>query len=393
VKILLVNDYATAAYGSENLTLRLRDLLRQRGHDARLFASCARAVDEQEVLADYQCFGTRSRFNRLLQVVNPWAFWEFRRVLREFRPAVVHVKIFLLQISPLILPLLRNVPSLYDATVLRSICPTGIKMLPDGGVCHVPAGTVCYHNRCFLLRSLLPAMLGMWFWKKWRNAFDLIITNSHAMRFRLNSEGVEVKHVIWHGIPTRPQRPPLSSPPTVAFAGRLALEKGADVLVKAFARTSQEITDARLILAGDGLERKRLKNLIADLGLSSRVSMTGHILQPEVERLFDAAWVQAVPSRCVESFGMVAAEAMMRGTAVVASASGGLVEIVGEDGQRGLLVPPGDDKALAGALLSLLRNRQLAEKMGRAGREFALVRFNEETYVDETLRLYEKICL
>jgi glycosyltransferase involved in cell wall biosynthesis len=89
---------------------------------------------------------------------------------------------------------------------------------------------------------------------------------------------------------------------------------------------------------------------------------------------------------------MVAAEAMMRGTAVVASASGGLVEIVGEDGQRGLLVPPSDDEALADALFSLLRNRQLAEKMGRAGREFALVHFNEETYVDETLRLYEKIC-
>jgi len=98
-----------------------------------------------------------------------------------------------------------------------------------------------------------------------------------------------------------------------------------------------------------------------------------------------------VPSRCVESFGMVAAEAMMRGTAVVASASGGLVAIVGENGERGLLVPPGDQESLADALFSLLSNPQLAEKIGQAGREFALLHFNEDAYVDETLRLYEEI--
>lgn len=393
MRILLINDYATAAYGSENLTLRLRDLLRQRGHDARLFATSARTVDEQEVLADYQCFGTRSRFNRLLQVANPWAFWVLRRVLKEFQPDVVHVKIFLLQLSPLILPLLRNVPSLYDVTILRSICPTGVKMLPDGALCQVPVGRMCYHNRCVLFRSLLPFMLGMWLWKRWSKAFDLIVTNTVVTKSLLNSEGVKAQHVVWHGIPTRPERPPLSSPPTVAFAGRLAFEKGADVLIKAFWRVSTRIPDARLILAGEGLERKHLEDLIADHGLSSRVHMAGHILQPEVERLLDAAWVQAVPSRCFESFGMVAAEAMMRGTAVVASTSGGLVEIVGQDGQRGLLVPPGDEEALADGLFSILRNRQLAEKMGRAGREFALVHFNEESYVDETLRLYDKVCL
>jgi glycosyltransferase involved in cell wall biosynthesis len=62
---------------------------------------------------------------------------------------------------------------------------------------------------------------------------------------------------------------------------------------------------------------------------------------------------------------------MMRGTAVVASASGGLLEIV-RDGESGVLVPPCDPEALAKALLLLLQDRQLAERMGRAGREVAL---------------------
>jgi glycosyltransferase involved in cell wall biosynthesis len=392
MKVLLINDYATPAYGSENETLELRDLLRQRGHDARLFASSARVVDGQEVLADYQCFGTFSHFNKPLQTANPLAFWKLRLVLKEFQPDVVDVRIFRLQLSPLILPLLRNVPSLYHVIMLEPICPIGIKMLPDGTFCRVSAGTACYHNRCFLFRTLILRMLSSWLWKRWRRAFNLITTNSHAMRRLLIAEGIEVAEVVWNAVPNRLPRPPLSSPPTVAFAGRMVFEKGVYVLVKAFAKVVTKIPSARLILAGDGLERHLVERLVANLGLSSSVSMPGHIPRLEMERFFDSAWVQAVPSLCYESFGRVAAEAMMRGTAVVASASGGLTEIVGDDGRMGLLVPPGDERVLAEALLQLLQNRDFAEQMGKAGREFATVHFDQETYIRKILQLYETIC-
>jgi glycosyltransferase involved in cell wall biosynthesis len=235
-------------------------------------------------------------------------------------------------------------------------------------------------------------MLKLKLWNRWRNVFNIITTMSHALRSILINEGIEVSDVVWNAVHTRQPRPPLSSPPTVVFAGRLVREKGVDVLLRAFASVSQEIEDARLILAGDGCQAKYLEGLIGDLGISNRVTMTGYIPRSVLEGLFDAAWVQAVPSRCSEAFGLVAAEAMMRGTAVIASDAGGLVEIVGEDGQRGLLVPPGDEEALADALFSLLRNRQLAEKMGRAGREFALVHFNQESYIDNIIQLYDRIC-
>jgi len=81
----------------------------------------------------------------------------------------------------------------------------------------------------------------------------------------------------------------------------------------------------------------------------------------------------------------------MRGTAVVASNSGGLTEII-RDGETGLLIPSGDADALAEALLLLLRDRELAEQMGRAGREVALVHFSEATYVDRFVRLYQTLC-
>jgi glycosyltransferase involved in cell wall biosynthesis len=162
------------------------------------------------------------------------------------------------------------------------------------------------------------------------------------------------------------------------------------VLVRAFAKVVEKLPDTRLLLAGEGPERKHVKNLIANLNLSQSVSMLGHLPRPELERKFSTVWVQAAPSLWEEPFGNVAAESMMRGTAVVASNSGGFTEVV-QDGQTGFLVPPGNEVALAEAIVLLLGNRDLAEQMGRAGREVALKHFSETTYVDKFVRLYEML--
>ncbi len=118
--------------------------------------------------------------------------------------------------------------------------------------------------------------------------------------------------------------------------------------------------------------------------------MLGHLPRQEMERRFALAWVQAIPSRWAEPFGLVVADAMMRSTAVVASESGGPAEIV-RHGQTGFLVPPGDPDALAEALLHLLRNRELAEQMGAAGHRAALTYFSEAVFVDKFIQLYQKL--
>src|SRR6185503_12644278 len=103
MRILLASDYATPTGGAELMILALRDALRRRGHDARLFASSARPLGMSSE-ADYECFGISSRLRGLSQVANPSAFLSLNRVLRDFRPDVVHVRLFLSQLSPLILP-------------------------------------------------------------------------------------------------------------------------------------------------------------------------------------------------------------------------------------------------------------------------------------------------
>jgi glycosyltransferase involved in cell wall biosynthesis len=390
MKILLVNDYATPTGGAELLTLALRSRLRERGHDARLFTSSARPGGSSS-FADYECFGTTSLLRTPLQTVNPWAFWQLRRVLAAFRPDVVHVGVFLTQLSPVILPLLKKVPSVYQVHWYRSICPLGTKTLPDGTACQMPAGAVCYRSGCLPLYGWAPLMLQMRLWRRWRPVFRQIIANSEVLKRRLLAEGIGPVEVLSPGVPVQPLRPPLSSPPTIAFAGRLVRQKGVDVLLGAFAKVMAQSPEARLLVAGDGRERAPLQRLIADSGLSANVFFLGHLSRADVERRFTAAWVQVVPSRFAEAFGLAAAEAMMRGTAVVASASGGLPEIV-RDGQTGFLVPPGDTQALAEALLVFLRDRALAEQMGKAGREVALAHFREETYIDKAIQLYQTLC-
>jgi len=389
MRILLINDYGTPTGGAEISFLSLRDGLRRRGHDARLFTSSARP-GLQNYLSDYICLGTTSSFRTMLQAANPWAFLKLHRILKEFKPHVVHVKIFLTQLSPLILPLLKEVPALYSVAWYRPICPLGTKLLSDGTPCKIQAGIGCYQNRCLPLYDWFPLIFQMKLWQRWHHTFKLIAADSEAIRQSLMAGGIEVGEVVYFGVPVRPMRPPLLSPPTVVFAGRLVQEKGVDVLLHAFSKVVRSIPEAKLLIAGDGPERKYLENLISNLEINSGVTLLGHLPRSEMEARFDIAWVQAVPSRWAEPFGLVAAEAMMRGTAVVASSVGGLTEIV-RNGQTGFLVPPEDGDTLAEALLNLFQNRELTEEMGRTGREIALRKFSEEVSLKKFINLYQEI--
>ena len=387
MKILIVNDYGTPSGGEEILTLALRDALRRRGHDARLLTSRARPLP-LPVEGDYLCFGTTSRMRGVVQSLNPAAARALRRILAEFDPDVVHMRTFLTQLSPLVLPELRGRASLLHLETVRAICPSGSKLLPSGETCAARYGWVC--------RGCLPAqdwpllMLQMALWRRWRGVFARIVANSRWTRRRLEEDGVPVDEVVWNGVPVVPPRAALAAVPTLAFAGRLVPEKGLDVLLEAFRRVRERLPEARLVIAGDGPERDALALRVAALGQGRHVERLGHRPRAELDARLGSAWVQAVPSIWEEPFGLVAPEAMMRGVAVVASDAGGLSEIV-EDGRTGRLVRRGDPGALAEALLGILSDRELAERMGRAGRERALEHFDETRYVDRFVEIYEEL--
>jgi glycosyltransferase involved in cell wall biosynthesis len=166
--------------------------------------------------------------------------------------------------------------------------------------------------------------------------------------------------------------------------GRLIPIKGHIVLLRAFADAKRELPDLELDIAGRGPLEPALRALAHELGVADSVHFLGHVspIQGAIER----SEVVVVPSMG-EGFGMVALEAMERARPVVAAAIGGLGELV-QDGETGLLVPPGEAEPLRDAIVRLAGDRELARRMGEAGRRRALQRFLQTFCTDRTELLY-----
>jgi glycosyltransferase involved in cell wall biosynthesis len=171
-------------------------------------------------------------------------------------------------------------------------------------------------------------------------------------------------------------------PVSVLCVGRLAPEKGVDVLVRAIAA----VPGVDAVVVGDGADRGALEALASELGVAGRLRFDGWVggwtsrYQPEVV---------VVPSR-FEALSVVALEAMRGGLPVVATRVGGIPEVV-VDSVTGLLVGPDDPGALAGAIGALLPDARRREAMGSAGRSRVAERFGLATMVAAYEDLYARI--
>jgi glycosyltransferase involved in cell wall biosynthesis len=142
--------------------------------------------------------------------------------------------------------------------------------------------------------------------------------------------------------------------PVVLAVGALSAEKGHATLIEALPLLRREVPRAHLVVVGDGPERRRLEALARQLRITGGVRFLGD--RPTASSLICAAQVLAQPSHR-EALGTAVLEAMALGTPVVATATGGLVELLGEG--AGLLVPPGDPEALAESLARVLTDALL----------------------------------
>lgn len=165
--------------------------------------------------------------------------------------------------------------------------------------------------------------------------------------------------------------------------------KGLDVLIRAVARLREEQVPVRLILVGDGPRRARLEALAAELSVAGDIEFAGARTRDDVVGLLHDCTVFVLPSRS-EPFGMVVIEALACGKPVLASAVGGIPEII-EDGRTGVLVEPDDPAALARALASLLADPARAAELGRVGRADVERRFSREEMAASYERLFAAV--
>jgi len=393
-RILVVSDYGYTLGGAEICMLQLTKGLRRRGHHVRLVASSAgmHSVPEESHIADDLVFGTTTSLRALVQAYNPRAARQLRAIIDEFQPDLIHLNIFLTQMSSEILEACVNFPVLHHAHWYRLICMNGLKMLPDGSPCSYPAGLACLKKRCVPLHDWLPLSWQLRRLRQRLGSIQVIVAPSETVRKRLEAEGLAVDFVIPYGVEVLERRPPLSDPPRIGFAGRLVAAKGGETLLRAFSLVLAQLPECRLDVFGSGSQEALLKKRCRTLGIADHVKFFGWVDRAALQRALAPCWVQAAVSVFEEPFGIVAVEAAMRGTAVVASNHGGYRETV-LDGVTGILVPPLDVDATAAAFLRILKDRSYAETLGQAGREHALRNFSLqaffthfETAIEETIQ-------
>jgi alpha-maltose-1-phosphate synthase len=180
--------------------------------------------------------------------------------------------------------------------------------------------------------------------------------------------------------------------PSVIFVGRVTRQKGLPVLLRAATEIGQA---AQLVICAGQADTPELEAEVSGLARQLRANrsgviwISGMLAKREVIQLLTHATVFVCPS-LYEPLGIVNLEAMACGTAVVGSRVGGVPEVVA-DGETGLLVPPGDPAALAGAINVLLADEPLAAQMGRLGRARAETEFGWASVAAQTAALYAEL--
>jgi glycosyltransferase involved in cell wall biosynthesis len=342
--------------GSEAHLLSLLPGLRDRGWDARFCLlhegePGAYEFAERLVASEVPVYPLR-----LARDFDPKVFRRLRALIRERQPPLVHTHLVHADVYGLVAARLAGVPVL--ASTKHGFNP-------------------------FRERRAFAAVD-----RKLGGLVDLHIAISAGLaRYLAETEGFDPDafEVVHYGIAAGPEP---SSPPTeprLLCVGRLIEIKGHMWLLDAVADARRAVPELTLDIAGEGPLRLQLQARVRELGLESAVRFLGRVTP--IAPLLDAAAVVVVPS-LGEGFGMAALEAAERGRPVIASAVGGLPEIV-EDGRTGILVQRGDVRGLAVAIAALVDSPDRGAAMGREARRRALTAFSVDRCTSRTEELYD----
>jgi phosphatidylinositol alpha-1,6-mannosyltransferase len=212
-----------------------------------------------------------------------------------------------------------------------------------------------------------------------------LLPRKYQKKARVILGGAEAPHGVLNSSPGK----------TVLFVGRLVKSKGVDDLVAAFKEVHGRIPDAKLVVVGDGPERRALEQLVESSGMRTSVRFTGVLRGERLESEYQNCAVVVLPSKSVpgevvtETFGFSLVEGAMHGKPLVGSDQGGIPEIIANN-YNGILVPEANQSKLAAALESILVDKESADRLGRNSLRLAEERFTWEAATKRLLDAYEK---
>jgi glycosyltransferase involved in cell wall biosynthesis len=395
--LLLGNSWTHGPGGAETVLVLTAGLLREAGHEVVPVAVAEERTlptPVRDLLPAAAGAGARTRFGEAAAGVwSPRAYRALARVVDRVRPDVAHVHHVFERLTVSVLDALRHrgVPTVMTLHDHKPVCP-GYRLFADGAV-HAPCrATDVLRHDCLegsrwrslaaAADSLVSHRRGLW------DRVDAYLAPSAALRERAVQGGLPGGRIDVLPNPVvaaAAPRPAPPGPPVVLLASRLVAEKGVDVLLDAAARLPAGV---RVRLAGSGRAERAVRARVAAEALP--VDVLGPLPPSGVAAQLREATVAVLPALWEENCPMAVLEAAAAGVPVVASAIGGIPELVGE-GVTGLLVPPGDAGALATALTRVVRDPAGAAAMGAAGWARVRQRHDPEAHVEALAGVYRRV--
>ncbi len=381
MKVLLVHDFLDEAGGAERIVHATKKVLEESGHSVMLYAP-ARQGPAVGLL-----FSLRHYFT-------------IRREIRRFKPDIMHAHNIYRNISPSVLLAARQmkVPVVMTLHDFQIVCPKTSLVAENLLNCETGFSYRCFYSSCYPRKPFNRAYQGLKTIKLALHRFIILRTVRHFFSPSVCLMDWTSKNLGVHNISLLPNfvssgYEPSSKPPlghVLLFVGKLTEQKGVDVLIKALAGVLPVIPDVSLRIVGDGPDAQKLKDLVAALNLADHVFFAGKLSNTQVMKEYDDALLVIIPSKYVESFGIVGIEAMSRGKAIIVSQIGGLPDLVDEH-ETGFFVWPGDIDDLSSKIIYAIRNRSLLPEMGARARSKYERCFSKQTYTRALLSVYHGV--
>jgi glycosyltransferase involved in cell wall biosynthesis len=408
MRILYCNKFNFPFSGTEVYLFELMKLMRSQGHEAALFSmadSRGEPTPYDHTFVPHIDFkAPASVWKKTKHVAHAIYSVEARRrirdMIREFRPDLAHVRNIYHHLSPSILWELKaqGVPVVYHLNDFKLLCPS-YNLVSQGKPCEACKGGAFWHalqppgcypgmsaRMVLAIEAYVHRFLGTY-----RKCVDLFLAPSQFVRDKFVEHGwdaakfevlphfQEISSLGASGFSSSAQDA------SVLYFGRLSAEKGVDDLLRAMQKSPQ----TRLVIAGDGPQRPELQELASSLRLTN-VEFVGQVGAARRDSLIAESRFTVLPSHAYETLGKTILESYAAERAVIASDLGSRREIV-HHGKTGLLYRTGDVGQLADRIAMLGSDPELAQTMGRAGREMVRERHAPLSHYQKLVSLYEGI--
>ena len=245
------------------------------------------------------------------------------------------------------------------------------------------------------MRTTMDRVLNYLYLFTFRHFVRHIITNSRAIVTWLEDQKIHNAPftVIYNGIPASRLLPVVErnnpeGPIVVCAVARLMTAiKGQHLLIDAVSRLVSARYDLRLVLVGSGPDETALRALAIERGIADRIEFAGYLADPT--EILEASDI-CVLSSYMEGFPNAVVEYLAAGRPTIATAVGGVPEMIHPE-ETGLLIPPGDNDALAAAIARLAGDPDLRRRLGRAGRALVERELTAEREAERTMEVYDRV--